>query len=182
MSRLSVVGIVALVAVAGCASGGTQTPATQRDVIVTDGRVMQASEVRGSDQAFDAPATTVWPALASAYKGLGIEIVVNDPPTHRMGNTNFHASGQFNGHPLSAYADCGVGPTGPRANTSRVYFSVITTVTAVDATHTRLSTDVQPVAVDMTGTTNARLPCGTTGQLETELYDRVQRALAGGGR
>ncbi|HEX8726197.1 MAG TPA: hypothetical protein VF737_12495 [Gemmatimonadaceae bacterium] len=181
MSRHSAVVILALAAAAGCASSGTQTPATQRTIAIADGQVMQASEVRGSNQQFDAPATQVWTALASAYKSLGIDVPVNDPSTHRMGNTQFHVSGRFNGQPLSAYADCGIGPTGPRANGSRVYFSVITTVTAVDATHTKLSTDVEPVAVDMTGTTNARLDCGTTGQLETELYNRVRAALAGTG-
>ncbi len=181
MSRISVVAFLTLIAAAGCASSGTQTPVTQRTVAISGGQVLQANEVRGSDQQFDAPATQVWPALQAAYKALGIDVVVNDPPSHRMGNTNFHASGRFNGQPLSVYADCGFGPTGPRANNSRVYFSVITTVTALDATHTKLSTDVRPVAVDMTGTTNARLDCGTTGQLETELYDHVKAALAGRG-
>jgi len=180
MIRHSVVGILALVAMAGCASSGAQPPVTQRTVAVADGRVLQANEVRGSEQQFDAPATTVWPALQAAYKAMGIEVVVNDPSTHRMGNTNFHTSGQWNGKSLSAYADCGSGPTGPRANTSRVYFSVITTVTALDAAHTKLSTDVNPVAVDMSGTTNARLDCGTTGEIETELYEHVKQALAGG--
>ena len=181
MKRPSVAGLLALAALAGCASSGSQPGVTERTVAVADGRVLQANEVRGSDQQFDVPATTVWTALRSAYKAMGIEVVVNDPSTHRMGNTNFHASGQWNGKSLSAYADCGNGPTGPRANNSRVYFSVITTVTAVDGTHTKLSTDVRPVAVDMTGTTNARLDCGTTGELETELYGHVKQALAGGG-
>ncbi|MGH7669880.1 MAG: hypothetical protein ACRENQ_10350 [Gemmatimonadaceae bacterium] len=181
MSRHLIVGTLVLVAVAGCASSGSQSPVTQRTVAVADGQVLQANEVRGSDRQFDAPATQVWTALQSAYKALGIETSVNDPRLHRMGNTNFHASGQFNGQPLSAYADCGSGPTGPRANNSRVYFSAITTITSLDATHTKLSTDVQPVAVDLSGTTNARMDCGTTGELETELYDHVKLALGGGG-
>ena len=181
MIRQTPVVMLVLAAAAGCASSGTQTPATQRTVAVADGQVLQASEVRGSAQQFDAPAPQVWTALEGAYKSLGIDVSVNDPSTHRMGNTQFHATNRFNGQPLSAYADCGIGPTGPRANGSRVYFSVITTVTAVDATHTRLSTDVEPVAVDMTGTTNARLTCGTTGQMESDLYDRVKATLAGAG-
>ncbi len=180
MNFHSAAGLLALAAIAGCASSGSQPSVTERTVAVADGRVLQANEVRGSEQQFDAPATTVWTALQGAYKAMGIDVVVNDPSTHRMGSTNFHVSGQWNGHSLSTYADCGNGPTGPRANNSRVYFSVITTVTALDATHTKLSTDVRPVAVDMTGTTNARLDCGTTGQLEAELYDHVKQALPGG--
>lgn len=181
MNRHPIVGTLALAAIAGCASSGSQSPVSQRTVAVADGQVLQASEVRGADRQFDAPAAQVWTALQGAYKALGIEVEVNEPRLHRMGNTNFHASRRFNGQSLSTYADCGSSPTGPRANDSRVYFSVITTVTAIDAAHTKLSTDVRPVAVDLTGTTNARLDCGTTGALESELYDRVKQALAGGG-
>lgn len=181
MIRPAAVATLSLILAAGCASSGTQDPVTDRTVAVAEGHLIRTTAQASSEREFDAAATAVWPALQSAYKALGIEVVLNDPSTHRMGNPNFHVSGRLNGEALSTYADCGTGPTGPRANNSRVYFAVVTTVTAVDAAHTKLMTDVKPVAVDMSGTTNDRTTCGSTGQLEAELYDRVEAALGGGG-
>ena len=74
MIRQTPVVMLVLAAAAGCASSGTQTPATQRTVAVADGQVLQASEVRGSAQQFDAPAPQVWTALEGAYKSLGIDV------------------------------------------------------------------------------------------------------------
>jgi hypothetical protein len=177
MIRPVAIAALTIATATACATSGAPDPVTNRTVAVAEGHLIQTNKDASSEHEFDAAATAVWPALARAYKALGIDVVVNDPSVHRMGNTNFHANGRFNGQALSVYADCGNGPTGPRANSSRIYFSVITTVEAIDATHTRLRTDVRPVAVDMTGTTNARLDCGTTGEMEAELYDGVQQAL-----
>ena len=172
---------VAAAALSACASANTsqQDPVNQRVAAVADGAMIQTENTPAASHEIDAPATAVWPALEKAYAQLGIPVAVNDPRLHRIGNTNFFKYGRMNGSPISEYANCGIGPTGARADNSRVYFSVITTVSAVDATHTRLSTDVRPVAVDMTGTTNARITCGSTGHLEDQLNEAVKAALAG---
>jgi len=180
MISRSLVSALALVAVAACASGNSQDPVDQRVAAVADGHMIQTDNAPSAEHAFDAPATTVWTALQHAYASLEIATPVHDPALHRMGNTNFYKYGRLNGEPISRFADCGMGPTGARANSSRVYFSMITIVTAVDATHTKLATDVTAVAVDMSGTTNARITCGSTGQLETTLYDLVASQLGGG--
>lgn len=171
----------AAAALAACASANTSQsdPVDQRVVAVADGAMIQTENTPAASHEIAAAATAVWPALEQAYAKLGIPVVVNDPRLHRIGNTNFFKYGRMNGSPISAYANCGNGPTGARADNSRVYFSVITTVSAIDATHTRLSTDVRPVAVDMSGTSNARITCGSTGHLEDQLNEAVQAVLAG---
>jgi hypothetical protein len=171
---------LALLCSVGCATGGTaantQAPA-DRAVLIQDGAMLKTNEAPASATSFDAPATRVWTALNAAYTSLGIEVKVNDPGAHRMGNTQFYKVRNLNGTPLSRIADCGNGPNGPRANTSRVYFSVVSTVVAVDAGHTRLTTEVSPVAVDESGTTGYRATCGSTGVLETMLADAVRKQL-----
>jgi hypothetical protein len=179
LRRLAVPALVALVA-AGCASGGGQDPAPAPRTVLVDenGSVMRTDDASASGVAFAAPAAKVWPALQAAYAALDIPVTVNDTRGHQMGNTNFYKTGHLNGMPLSQFANCGNGPEGPRANSARVYFSVVTVLTAIDATHTKLVTTVTPVAVDMSGTTNARLDCESTGQLEKMLYDVVNKGLA----
>jgi hypothetical protein len=171
---------LALLSAVGCATGGTaantQAPA-DRPLVIEDGNMVKTNEAPASATSFDAPATKVWPALNAAYASLGIDVKVNDASTHRMGNTQFYKSRNLNGTPLSRIADCGNGPNGPRANSGRVYFSVVTTLVAVDAGHTRLTTEVSPVAVDESGTTGYRATCGSTGVLETMLYDAVRKQL-----
>lgn len=184
--RIALIAGVAILA-GGCAtgSGGGSNVAPnggQRTVLVSDnGTAYRTTTMPASEAAFAQPATKVWAALESAYMALGIPTPLNDPSSHHIGNTNFFRSRRFNGQPLSRYADCGESPEGPRADNDRVYFSMITSVTVVDATHTRLSTDVSPVAVNLSGEDNGRINCGSTGNLETLLYDTVNRELGGSG-
>ena len=178
MPRIAV-SLMAL-ALAGCASSGTtleSQPPVDRPVLIQDGQMLKTNDAPASAASFDAAPAKVWTALAAAYASLGIDVTVNDPRSHTMGNTQFFKSRTFNGQPLSRLADCGNGPDGPRANTSRVYFSVVTTLVTVDASHTKLMTDVSPVAVDQSGTTGYRATCGSSGVLETMLYDAVKKNL-----
>ncbi len=180
--RLMLTAVAGLLA-AGCASGGTTGAAPnggQRTVMVSDnGRAYQTTTMPSSQAVFAEPATKVWTALERAYASLGIPTPLNDPRGHHIGNTSFSKARRFNGQPLSRYADCGQSPEGPRADNDQVYFSIITSVTIIDSTHTQLDTRVDPVAVNLSGEDNGRVTCGTTGGLETLLYSTVNRELGG---
>jgi hypothetical protein len=177
-----VLGVLLLAATASCIAPvpGAAPSGGQRTVLVDNGRAYQTTTMPASEAEFAAPATRVWTALEGAYRALGIPVVLNDPRNHHIGNTNFFRSRRMDGQPLSRYADCGNSPEGPRADNSRVYFSMVTSLTIVDSTHTRLNTSVSPVAVDLSGEDNDRVTCGTTGELEKLLYSTVNRELGGG--
>ncbi|MDE3128653.1 MAG: hypothetical protein KGL38_11645, partial [Gemmatimonadota bacterium] len=123
------------------------------------------------------PLATVWNALGLAYDAIGVELTLVDPPAHRAGSVSFIRRGTMNGEPVSHFANCGSGMTGPIADARRVYFSAITTATAVDATHTQLMTDVHAFAVDVSGSSNDRVECGSTGALEQLLYKALEQRL-----
>ncbi|HVB32290.1 MAG TPA: hypothetical protein VNE60_12240 [Gemmatimonadaceae bacterium] len=177
---LAAAAVIGALAAAGCGSGSAPAP-MQRPVLVDD-QVYTTSTMPASESDFDAPPAKVWAALHKAYPAVGIEITVDDPTGHRVGNTNFWKSGYLNGQPIAHFADCGFNMQGPRANNTRVYFSVLTTLTTLtarDAGHTRLATSVHPVSLDVAGGATDRLACGSTGALEQLLYAAVRRELGG---
>ncbi len=174
--RPALSGLLVVLSLAGCASGSNPEP-SQKTLVVDEGAV-RTTVTPGAQRAFSAPETKMWTALGAAYAALGFTVDVNDRPNHRMGVSTFYISGgRLNGQPVSYFANCGNGMTGPIADSRRVYFSLVTTVTAVDATHTTLLTDVSPTAVDVAGGSNDRISCGSTGALEAMLYDAVTHQL-----
>ena len=160
----------------GCASGSNSEPAF-KTVAIDDAGAVRTTTTPGAPEAFAAPEAKVWDALAAAYWSIGRTVNLSEPAGHRMGSSNFYRSGRMYGQPVSHFANCGDGMTGPLADTRRVYFSVVTTATAVDATHTALVTGVSPTAVDISGGSSDRISCGSTGALEAMLYDAVARQL-----
>lgn len=167
--------VAALLVLNACASGGSPEPSSKA-VVVDEGSV-RSSVTPGSRQSFAAPAAKMWNALGAAYAGLGLTVDINDASGGRIGVSNFYFTGQVNGHSMSYYASCGSGMTGPIADTRRVYFSMATTMTPVDAAHTALVTEVDPTAVDVAGGASDRISCGSTGALEALLYAGVARQL-----
>jgi len=174
--RLAVV-LATTLGVTACASSSTPEPVF-KTVLVDDGGTVRTTTTPASDRAFDAPLSKVWEAMAAAYADIGIPVDLSDPAGHRIGASSFYRSRQMNGQPVSYFANCGSGMTGLLANTRRVYFSAIATLTGVDATHTRVVIEVKPSAVDVSGNSTDRVTCGSTGALESLLLDAATKRLA----
>jgi hypothetical protein len=176
MSTRSLFTVAAALCVAGCASGSASQP-TFKTVAVEDAGAIRTTTTPASQRAVDAPIARVFAALGSAYTAIGVDVDLLDPAAHRIGSASFARRGHMNGEPVSRFANCGTGMTGQLADTRRVVFSVVTTATAVDATHTALVTVVDAYAVDVSGSGTDRVSCGSTGALEQLLYRALQQQL-----
>ncbi len=176
MATRSLLVLAAALAAAGCASSIPPAP-TFRTLVIDDQGAVKTTTLPAAKHRFAAPLNTVWNALGLAYDAIGVELTLVDPPNHRAGSVSFIRNGHMNGQPVSHFANCGNGMTGPIADTRRVYFSAITTATAVDATHTQLVTDVHAFAVDVSGSSTDRVECGSTGALEQLLYRALEQRL-----
>ncbi|HUX34976.1 MAG TPA: hypothetical protein VMV51_13975 [Gemmatimonadaceae bacterium] len=174
--RLAMVLATAL-CVTACASSSTPEPVF-KTVLVDDGGTVRTTTTPASNHVFDAPLARVWDAVAAAYADVGIPVDLSDPAGHRVGASSFYRSRHMNGQPVSHFANCGSGMTGLLADTRRVYFSAIATLTAIDATHTRVAIDVKPSAVDVSGNSTDRVTCGSTGALESLVFDAAMQRLA----
>lgn len=164
------------IAVAGCASGTPPAPVF-KTVAIDDAGAVKTTTLPAARHTIGAPLSTVWNTLGAAYQAVGIDLTLADAPNHRVGNMRFNRFGHMNGEPVSRFVSCGNGMTGPIADRRRVVFSVVTTVTAVDATHTELVTDVEAYASDVSGESNDRVSCASTGALEQRLYRALEQRL-----
>jgi len=113
LSRAFPVAVLCAALAAGCASSGTPDPANaaSHTVVVADGRMVESVTAASPKQTFAYPADKVWTALNAAYSAIGVDVVLRDNASHRIGNPNFYRSGQTNGEAVSHFANCGNGMT-----------------------------------------------------------------------
>jgi hypothetical protein len=130
-----------------------------------------------STATLEAPPTRVWLALEATYKSLGIDLTTEDVPSHTMGNREFWKMHQLGSVRLSRLVDCGNGQTGPKADSYRVYFSVLSFVTGQPDGKTKVETQVVPGAQDVSGGSADRIPCGSTGELERLINEGARQNL-----
>jgi hypothetical protein len=115
----------------------------------------------------------VFEAMAAVYRELEVPVVVNDPTTGRMGNTDFWKSHRLGGQSISSYLNCGSSITGSAADDYRVYMSLISAVRPDASGGSALEIAFTATARNMEGTTADRVACGTTGRLE----ERIQKGV-----
>lgn len=162
------------VALAAC---GKPSPTVGARPILADDRVYSSEAPPSTSAMFEAPATRVWLALEAAYKGLDIPVTTQDVPAHTIGNRDFWKIRTMGSTRLSRFVDCGSGPSGSKADSYRVYFSVLSVVTAQADGKTKVETQVVPTALDVYGGSVDRLPCGSTGELERQIQEAVRAYL-----
>ncbi len=118
-------------------------------------------------------------ALKAAYAQLGLNVDVYDLRASVVATQEQRLLHRFNGKPLGRFFDCGYMTTGDRADRWYVYVSVRSDVSPT-ATGSVVSTLVTASAQDPSGG-KTRLPCGTTGRLESALLDAARSTLHTGG-
>jgi hypothetical protein len=180
--------LAALLVLGGCSSGGgrsataTSAPAP---IVVKDEREAVLSAAIGERVVADnlgvfysieAPPDKVYQALIVAYGDLGIPATIVNPKDGLVAVTNRWVIRTLGDSRLSRYLSCGESMTGPRADQDRVVISVISWAKPDGAGSTRIETRIVAMAND-TGGSNVRMPCTTTGQLESELHRAAKRAL-----
>lgn len=162
------------VILSGC---GAPSPQVGPRPVFADDRVYTSEAPPSTSATFDAPSTRVWLALEAAYKGLDIEVTTEDLPSHTIGNRDFWKMRTLGGTRMSRYVDCGSGPSGSKADSYRIYLSVLSVVTSQKDGKTKVETQVVPTALDVYGGSVDRLPCGSTGELERQIQDAARKFL-----
>jgi hypothetical protein len=172
---------------AGCASGGrTETKkSTSGPIIVNDDRDAVLSAAMGervvsSDQSIyasiAAPPDKVHQALIVAYSELGVPATAINPKDGLVATLNRRAFNRLGNERLSRYVSCGDSMTGPRADQDRVVLSVVSWAKPDGSGHTRIESRIVGNATD-SGGTGTRMPCTTTGELESRIHKAAKAAL-----
>ena len=122
----------------------------------------------------------VWPALVQVYENLGIEIAGMDPNARAVNNPDMRITRRLGGQRLSRYLDCGSGTIGGFADHFRIQMSILSQVEALPEGQSRVHTTIEAVGNNPEGTSNTRVPCSSTHQLELRIAEEI-RELVGGG-
>lgn len=172
---------VLLLLVAGCASGGPppEESVTRQPVIFTSPETgtLLGEKPRAAQMTFAAEPAAVWFAVKKAYLDLDIPVPVENTAGRQIGNPNFYKMRQIGGRPMTDFVDCGMGITGPKAASYRIYISMLTMVIPDGKGGTNVQTTFVPSGLDMSGTSSDRITCGTTGRFEQFFLQRVNANL-----
>ena len=119
----------------------------------------------------------VFDAVAASYTELGIPPTLVDRAEHRYGNVGFVVPNSFAGGRVDQYFDCGADLTGALAGRGRLVAAVVTTLTAQDSMTTLAATQVTGTLRRADGTSTRPVTCASTGLLEEQLRQVVERRL-----
>ena len=171
--------LLILASICACAPRTSETPALTATppTILTTNRIIEGDRPRSSVTTIAVPPATVWAAAKKVYQALGIEVAIEDPATHRIGNQSFWKIGRLAGRRLSEFVDCGTSMTGRKADSYRIYMSVLTLINPDGLGGTKVETLFLPVGQDVAGGSTDRVPCGSTGELETTINESIRATL-----
>jgi hypothetical protein len=171
--------VLILLATFGCATippPASQDDAAGRPVILTGDRIIEGERPRASTTVVSVSPSTAWPLVKGAYQALGIDIKVDNPTMHQMGNSNFWRIRTVGPFRMSELVECGMGMTGKKADTYRIYMALLTMVNSDGKGGTKLETTLAASGQDMSGTSSDRIVCGSTGKLEQTIHDAVKNS------
>jgi hypothetical protein len=168
-------------ALTACASGQQSSESSDlvgsRPVILTSDRILEGDRPRSSVATIDVPPAIAWPIVKRVYRAMEIDVTTDNAVTHQVGNQNFWKTRRLAGRPMSDFVDCGTGMTGRKADTYRIFMSVLTLVNPDGKGGTKLETLFVPVGQDVAGGSTDRVSCGSTGALEMMINESVRATL-----
>lgn len=174
---------VALAALCGCASSGTNVAGTSplpmsQTVSVAGGASGSGGSITISPgggpnvNTLAFPADQVWRAMPAAFDSLAIPVTRLDPATMVIGNEGFKIRQRLGKVPLSRYIDCGQTQIGPNADSYEVYITLVVQLVREGA-GTRMVTSFESSARPLTFS-QAYSGCTSRGSLESRLLAVVQ--------
>lgn len=120
-------------------------------------------------------------ALVQVYGELDIEITGVDPQAFAVSNQDLLVTRRLGGERPSRYLECGSGSIGGVADRVRIQMSILSQAEATPEGESRLHTTIQAVGNNPEGTSNTRVPCSSTHQLELRIAAEVEKLVGGGG-
>ena len=120
----------------------------------------------------------VYEAVQKAFGELGIPGGGTDSRAGIIASERFERTHNLAGAPMSRSFDCGIGATGPYADSFRLEIAVVAWVKPGANGGTTLGLATIASGSDITGVFRKPKECASTGALETRLLDRVSKILA----
>jgi hypothetical protein len=117
----------------------------------------------------------VFHALRAAFDSIGVQTTVADSANGVIGNLELKLTRRFAGESLSRWFDCGIGHTGPTANSYRVNVAMLAMVTPNGGTASSLRVAIAAGAQAFSGPLGDPIACETRGALE----EKIQRIVVG---
>jgi hypothetical protein len=176
----TVVAAAAAISLGACSSATTQGSAHTARVIATSNTERQTDNGATSSSAttVSTPPAAMLAALSAAYRDLGIEVKLWNPPAGEVGNRNFAKMYRMAGAPLSAYVGCGVTTTGAAADNYRVSMSLVSHVTPNGTGGSTVETRLTAYAEDISSS-KGTLACMTLGTLEARVQELALKHVGG---
>lgn len=126
------------------------------------------------------PPASAMRALITTMEQMGIQATLVQPSRGEVGNPRFVASRRLAGSAMSTFVSCGQTMTGQRADTDRIVFNILSTVSALPSGGSVVVTRVDASAQDLqSGNSTAMQTCTSTGVLESRINEGM-RARVGG--
>jgi hypothetical protein len=175
--------VLGYAALGGCAQANNMplpTNERDRDIITIDDRgtpVQITVDRDPSRHKVTASVTRSWNSLASVYEALGIPLEYADARAHRVGNTRFIANRNLAGQEMARFLRCGMGITGPLANTHRIQMSISTELQPVGTDTTAVFTRIEAKGTPVDGTSSGPVICVTTGMLEGSIVTLLKKRV-----
>lgn len=175
-------GLLAAVAMCGCASGGGggAAPVTQ-DISVGGGAFGTGTLTVGgggsgpNTNELAMPTDQVWKVLPAAFDSISMPVTRLDPRTHTIGNEGLKIRQRLGKTPLSRYFDCGTTQIGANADSYELYIVLLVQVTP-SGTGSRLTTQLNASARPLTFS-QGYSACSSRGALETRLLNAIKAQL-----
>jgi len=157
---------------------------TKEPVVLTGmGGIIKGERPTSARLTAGVPAASAWKATFQIYDALGIPLTYQDPERHQLGNKDFWKSGKVGPLAMADAVDCGMGMTGRKADTYRIYMALVTTIDGQADTASILHTTLIAQGQDVRGGSADRIPCASTGALESVINESIvkqARQLASG--
>lgn len=182
-ARARMAGLVLVLGIGtGCTSAGgervTSTPGQPEVLTPVDGAVVELTRSRTLNH-YDLPAPVeqVWNAMMDVHAAIGIPINsfdTNKKTAMFVGQNRYR---QILDKPASLFLDCGVGPTGPAADSYRLMIRVHHALApSDDPKATVLTSGVEAFATNP-GVSGDQVPCASSGRLERDIAALIEARL-----
>ena len=158
-------------------------PATaQRGFQITPGgsTLWVTLDTVGTPFTYAATPIVVYRHLVQVYETLKIPVLLKDSTNGRMGHTGSALKG-IGGKRMSTWLGCGVGLTGPFADTQRVIIAIVSQVYPAGKDSSTIRTGLFANAFDVAQGSREPKQCISNGQLELRIQTMLGERLAGGG-